>query len=325
MANKNITPSANLDLRKQIYMECKSMARYALEKGKSVPATAIKNIEAFEDRSSIREGQNDEPQIRQDLDIAVLVETHDLLARLIEPATPQTILLLDMEQESVTMLNFLGPVSLVRQLMLATVISLFVFITLLASPFITLASLTADVLSAEGLEQLARLIFYISAAGLGASFTALYKANAFISKGTFDPCYQTSYWIRFSLGIIAGLLLALLISEKSIHDDGLISNGVVRPLLAILGGFSADLLHTFLDRMVETFKSLFEGGTQQVLDAKEQEAKIKLASLEIDGRMKLAQNLMQMQQQIGNDTDSEQVKQQINEILQNLMKPNRIV
>jgi len=61
-------------------------------------------------------------------------------------------------------------------------------------------------------------------------------------------------------------------------------------VLAILGGFSADLLHTFPGRMVEPFKSPFEGGSQNVLDAQAQEAKVALADMEIDGRMKLAQH-----------------------------------
>ncbi|HEY8159479.1 MAG TPA: hypothetical protein VIF10_12325 [Methylobacter sp.] len=296
------------------------MAGYALKKGKSVPVSAIKNIEAFEDPSSIGDEESHSPQIRKEIDITALVDTHALLARLIEPATPQTILLLDREQETGRMLKFLGPVSLVRQLMVAAVISLFIFIALMASPFINGATLAEDVLSADGIEQLTRLIFYVGAAGLGASFSALYIANDYISKGTFDPSHQSSYWIRFSLGIIAGLLLALLISERSLQGDGLVSNGVIRPLMAILGGFSADLLHTFLDRMVETFKSLFEGSAQNMLDAQAQEAKVKLAGLEIDGRMKLAQHLMQMQQKIGTETDPEQVKQQLSEILQNLME-----
>jgi hypothetical protein len=316
----NNNPYASLDLRRQLYMESKSMAGYALKKGKPVPVSAIKNIEAFEDYSSSGDVKSQSPQIRKEIDITALVDTHALLVSLVDPATPQTILLLDREQETGKMLKFLGPVSLIRQLMVATVISLFLFIVLLASPFINGDTLAEDVLSAEGIEQLTRLIFYVSAAGLGASFSALYIANDYISKGTFDPCHQSSYWIRFSLGIIAGLLLALLISEKSIQGDGLVSNGVIRPLLAILGGFSADLLHSFLDRIVETFKSLFEGGSQNLLDAKTQEAKIKLAGMEIDGRMKLAQNLMQMQQQIGTETDPELVKQQLNEILQNLIQ-----
>ncbi len=323
MINQSTNPYANLDLRKQIYMECKSMAKFALAKGKPVPASIIKSIEAFEDHSSNGNAENALPLIRREIDVSALIDAHDLLARLIEPATPQTVLLLYVEQKTQTVLKFLGPVSLVRQLMLAAVISLTIFITLLASPFINGTNLAADVLSADGVEQLVRLIFYVGAAGLGASFTALYTANTYISKGTYDPCYQSSYWIRFLLGIIAGLLLALLISEHSIQGDGMLSKGIVRPLLAILGGFSADLLYTFLNRMVETFKSLFEGSSQNIIDAKAQEAKAKLAELEIERKMNLTQNLLQMQQQMSAETDPEQIKQQFNEMLQNIMQPKQ--
>jgi hypothetical protein len=120
------------------------------------------------------------------------------------------------------------------------------------------------------------------------------------------------------------LLLAILISEKSIQDDGLLSKGITRPLLAILGGFSADLLYTFLNRMEETFKSLFVSASQDIIDAKTIEGKAKLAGLEVDGRMKLAQNLMQVQQQLGTTSDPEEVKQQLNDLLQNLIQPNRL-
>jgi hypothetical protein len=71
--------------------------------------------------------------------------------------------------------------------------------------------------------------------------------------------------------------------------------------------------------MVETFKSLFESSSQDIIDAKAIEAKAKLAGLEVEGRMKLSQSLMQVQQQIGQETDPDQIKQQLNELMQNLM------
>jgi hypothetical protein len=324
MTNKHINPYANLNLRNQIYIECRAMAEYALAKGKTVPAFAIKNIEAMEDYSSTEKGENDLLSVRKDVDIAALLDTHELLVRLIEPATPQTVLILDREQENDSPLKFLGEISLIRQLMVAAILSLFIFVSLMATPYIDSMKLAEDVLAAEGADQLARLLFYISAAGLGASFAALYEANSYISKGTYDSSYQSSYWIRFSLGIIAGLLLAILISEKAVEGGNILTPGTIRPLLAILGGFSADLLYTFLNRMEETFKSLFESSTQNILDAKSVEANAKLTTLEVESRMKLAQNLMQVQQQIGATSDPEEVKQQVSELLQNLMRPNRM-
>ncbi len=325
MVKQDTNCYADLNLREQIYLECRAMAEYSLAKGKSVPVFVIENIELMEDYSSDDEvGEKSELKIRKDIGLANLVDAHDFLARLVEPATPQTILLIDMEQKHTSMLSFLGAVSLIRQLMMAAIISLIVFVALMATSFIDGTKLAEDVLSAEGIDQLIRLAFYMSSAGLGASFAALYKANFYISKGTYDPSYQASYWIRFSLGIIAGLLLAILISERSMQTEGFLSNGVARPLLAILGGFSADLLYTFLHRMVETFKSLFENNSQNMLDAKAMEAKAKLASLEVEGRMNLAQDLMQMQQEIGSSSTPEEVKQQLNELLQNLVQPHRM-
>lgn len=321
MIKKDTYCYADLNLREQIYLESRAMAEYSLAKGKYVPISVIENIEEMEDYS---EDENGDPKIRKDISLANILEAHDFLARLVDPATPQTILLIDMEQKNTSMLKFLGAVSLIRELMMAAIVSLIIFVSLMATHFIDGSKLAEDVLTAEGSDQLIRLTFYMSSAGLGASFAGLYKANSYISKGTYDPSHQASYWIRFSLGIIAGLLLAILISERTMQSEGFLSNGVARPLLAILGGFSADLLYTFLHRMVETFKSLFESSSQDMLDAKALEAKAKLANMEVERRMGLAQELMDMQQKIGSSSDPEEVKQQLNELLQNLVQPNRV-
>jgi lipase chaperone LimK len=88
-------------------------------------------------------------------------------------------------------------------------------------------------------------------------------------------------------------------------------------MLGILGGFSADLLYSFLSRMVETCKSLFQGGAQAMVDSKTQEAKARLASQSMRDKMKLTQDLMKLQQQMGNDL-SPDAQQQLNQMLQGL-------
>ena len=47
--------------------------------------------------------------------------------------------------------------------------------------------------------------------------------------------------------------------------------------------------------------------------------KAKLAGLDVERRLTLAQNLMQIQQRMGAAADPEQLKQQINELLHNLI------
>ena len=114
-------------------------------------------------------------------------------------------------------------------------------------------------------------------------------------------------------------------------NDGMLSKGIVRPLLAILGGFSADLFYTFLNRMVETFKSLFETNAQNMLDAKaklseleakakfsELEAKAKRSELEVERLVKLMQ-----QQPSDAQADLAQVKQ-IKDVLGNIIQAKQV-
>ena len=67
------------------------------------------------------------------------------------------------------------------------------------------ANIGQEWLVLSGHVLLYNLLFLIAAAGLGASFQALFQANRYVVAGTFDPKYESSYWIRFVLGLIAGL------------------------------------------------------------------------------------------------------------------------
>jgi len=301
---RNINPYAHLKLRDQVYRECRAMAEYALAKGKTIPPGTIKTIERYEGE--------EEGKAKRDVEIGELVAVHEQLAKLVQPATPQTILLLDIEQETPSLIKFLGPVGLVRQLMLAAIISLGLFIGLSLTPYVNLDG--GNIFESSGIDLLVNLFFFLGAAGLGASFSALYKANSYITSGTFDPTYQASYWIRFFLGLISGLLLAILIKEQSIQND-LLAEGIVRPLLAILGGFSADLLYTFLNRFVEALKSLFQGSAQQMVEMKTQEIQSKLAGQLAQTQLKVQQDLLKLQQEIGSEVDPEELKAKLNELM----------
>lgn len=204
--------------------------------------------------------------------------------------------------------------------MIAAIISLVLFITIGLSPEVN--SKGGGVMESDGIPLLLNLLFYLAAAGLGASFAALYKANTFITNGTFDPTYDASYWIRFFLGLIAGLILAVLISDDAFAGDDQIQyleQGIIRPLLAILGGFSADLAYTVLSRLVETFQSLFRGSTSSLIASQVQEEKTRLADLQSQQQMKLVAELMLLQQKIGSGAELEDMHQAINKLLNDIM------
>ena len=277
------------------------MAEFALAKGKTILPGTIQTIESIVDEAASE--SHYAPKLKKKADISRLVTAHDESSEIFRPATPQTILLLDVEQETTSLIKFLGPVGLVRQMMCAALISLAVFVNVTLSDKINQQG--GSIFTLSGIALLVNLLLFLSAAGLGASFAGLYKANQYITDGTFGPAYSASYWIRFFLGLISGLMLAVLIAEDAMHGVTLLEDGVIRPLLAIVGGFSADLLYTFLSRMVESLKSLFEGSAENLVDVKTQEMQASMTAQLGKAQIKLQQELMDFQQEIGADISPE--------------------
>ncbi len=321
MAEKKVNPYANLSLRRQLYLECRAMAEFGLAKGKTVPADIITTIESFE--AEIENTPVTDPKAPKPARHAIddLVSSHDRLVKIVEPATPQTILLLDMEQEASSLMKFLGPVALVRQLMIVSIVSLALFVGLSISDYVK-ADAGNIYESDGGISLLINLVFFLASAGLGASFAALYKANTYITNGTFDPTHQASYWIRFFMGLISGLILAVFISDDAMGDNPMIQKGIIRPLLAILGGFSADLVYTILIRLVETTRSLFDGSAQDQIAAKAQEAKIKSAGSAMQTQMKVTGDLVKLQQELGQTTDPAEIQAKLSALINKTLPGN---
>ena len=319
--NQSPDPYKQTSLRYQLYREARAMAEYALANGKTVPEAAIRTIDKFTEQNDTALGNR--PNAKMDLDIGELLAAHCTLTRIVEPAKPNTILLLDIEQGVTGFMKFLGPVSLIRQMMIAAIISLILFIGLTLTEEVSHDS--GNIMLQDGMELLLNLLFYLAAAGLGASFAALYKANTFIANGTFDPTYHASYWIRFFLGLIAGLILAIMVSEeyfsKHLSETPFLEKGIIRPLLAMLGGFSADLTHTVLSRLVETIRSLFTGSPKDQLANKKKALQVDFAAQQNQQHLHMATSLIDLQQIINRGATAEQINQKIDQILKDTL-PN---
>ena len=340
--HKLLNPYANLTLRRQLFLESRAMAEFALSKGKQVPVEAIHTIEKIESNIAtikVTKSTVTDPK-KQSLDSAVdsdvvypdaiaegtaegidiehLVATHAVLTEIVAPATPKTILLLDMEQEKGGLLRFFGLVGLVRKMMLVAVVSIVIFILIPSTGLLNSTSITY--FFTGGIAAAMNLLFFLSAATLGASFSALYTANTFITNGTFDPTHSASYWIRLMLGLISGLILPIFVSSDAVQGGSSFFNSeLIGPLLALLGGFSADLFFTFLNRMVETMKSLFTGSVKAMVASKAEEARIQLEGTTLRGRMELAGDLLKMQQELGKISDSEQMQEHLNNMIGSLL------
>jgi hypothetical protein len=117
------------------------------------------------------------------------------------------------------------------------------------SPLINSETLSRDIYDLSGITLVIPLLFLLSAAGLGATFGALFDAYQFVSEGHFDARFDCVYWARIGLGLVSGLMLAELIPTSG--GTKLLE----RPLLALLGGFSVAVVHRILQRLVNSVES----------------------------------------------------------------------
>ena len=298
---KQLTASSEIEvssLNNQVLQECLAMAKYALSSGKKVPPGIIEEIRSYTSDAKFKKTNE-------------LVLIHEKLCKTIAPANPKAILLLEMESARKRRLKFLGPIPLVRQLMLAALVSLFVFI--FCQSF-EIADTTLDVMDQSGLPFLLIISTLVASSGLGASFSALFLANKYITSGKYDPKHEASYWIRFILGIIAGITLSVLIP---IGKSGQASQ-FGRPLLAMLGGFSANLVYRLLTRLAETVESLVTGSKEELVSVKEREVNIRAAEEELHARQEVASSLMNVVQEIGPQMDHQQVKDRLQAFINNV-------
>jgi hypothetical protein len=241
--------------RRHIALECDAMVRYALGNGLKLPPALQQSLELFE--NVVEEGDPSVP-------VAYLASLHGQLADVVAPATPRTIYLLHIDKSRNSWASILGPLSSIRRLVLGAAFFTMVFVLSSLSDSISHQNLTMDIYSLDGMQSLEILVFLMSAAAMGGCFHALFIAHSYIEQGTYDPRFESSYWMRIGLGIIAGLVLSQMIPigpgpEAGGDAAAPVSSASVfgKPLLSLLGGFSATLVYTILQRLVETVESLF--------------------------------------------------------------------
>ncbi len=321
--------SSQSSIQTLLLEESEAMAKYALTSGLAVPAEVVEKLEHIAARmrmtgsvsdSLASETNGSTPGDITDLDgenryIRQLAMIHDRFARLVAPATPRTIHLLAVESAKTDFWHFLGPVPLVRRMMWAAIIFLVAIVGFSLSDKVNWQNIEAGWLELSGSASLYNLLFLLSAAGIGASFQALFEANRYVVAGIFDPKYESSYWIRFVLGLIAGLILAELVPlgpDKTLVGE---PRGLGKPTLAMLGGFSSVVVYQITNRLVTTVESLVRGERKDIVTSQEQAAKAR-ANEELDqNRLKLAGSLISLQQQLSKGATPEQLNEKLGQLL----------
>lgn len=320
-------------LRRQILRECEEMAEYAFASGLRVPAGVMQVVEAAVAASlkAKREGAGDEPYDNSGEEIKRLTQAHEQLAKVVAPATPRALVILADHRNDGGFWGALGPVPFIRHMMVVAGVSLLCFVVLVAVPFVDGDVVIQNVLKTVNVREprwllftstLANELFLITAAALGASFSALFQANRYIAERTYDPQHEISYWIKFVVGLMAGLILCLLV-PINLGAEGSTADAMEKPLLALLGGFSASAVYRILNRLVETVESLVRGSTKEIVASAEEQARIRAQAEAEQMRLRMASSLLSIQQEIAGGTPPDQVKARLDGML-NGMIPDRM-
>jgi hypothetical protein len=300
------------------------MVRHASAAGQAIPASVLATINRLDRernggravsgnpndgplRGSIADGQW-RPEER---DTTELGFAHRQLTKIVAPATPKSITVLNEERTSNRFWRFFGPVWLIRWLMFAALILLVAFVVLFVS---------VDPKPVEGsapwTTRFSTAIYLLCAAGLGATFAGLFKASQELAAGRFDPKDEPSYSGTMVLGLIAGVLLSQVMPANFAGLDEL-----TQPLLALLGGFSAPAVHSILQRLVETVQALIRGEAGMRAASQGREATAHVAA-EADARESLARaaaRLVQLQREVGDHGIPDHIAKELDKLVDDLL------
>lgn len=244
------------------------------------------------------------------LDVRQLTRAHNELVRIVAPATPRTILVVSEGRRSA--LSMLGPVRLVRQMLVVVIVLLTLFLLLASSQEVNESG--GDFFHSAGFPVLVNGLFYLVAGGLGAAFSALFTAQRYIKDGIYDPKYESTYWLRFILGLMAGLLLPALVPLAGDGEAG----AITRPLLALLGGFSASVLYRVLERLVTTVETLVRTDPRQLRSAEQEVMAARTSEQTAIERLALVGDLRRLQDQARAGGDG-QLADRIEELVAGLL------
>jgi lysylphosphatidylglycerol synthetase-like protein (DUF2156 family) len=213
-----------------------------------------------------------------------LTEAHNQLAQLVAPVSPATLRALSPERRN-RLLPMLGPIPLVRRMIyLSTVLTAtLVWLIVTKAPFEAIQNAGLTTLGTSTPERLSNTLYLVSAAALGAAFFALFTASRYVKNVTYDERFEPAYWMRFVLGIVGGFVLATIVGVRYFHS----SSTITAPLLALLGGFAADVVYRILRRIVETIEAAIEGGADTQKERSRREARADAALRAVAERARL--------------------------------------
>jgi hypothetical protein len=256
------------------------MVQHALSSGRTIPPEVVEQLDralsgtdspvslATSGRPSVGELPREEAIVgeapaAETSPLASLSVAHGALAQIVAPATPGTVLLLADARATPPLLYALGPLPIARQMLGLAILSLFMLLGIALSTEVNAVNMSQTMLTLAGYSLLIKEAYLFSAASLGSCFQNLQRINVVISDGTYDPKFQSTYWARWAMGVISGIIISQLIYVFILHATttgaAALPQTIGQPLVALLGGYSVDLVQGILRHTIDTLSSFFRG------------------------------------------------------------------
>ena len=274
-------------LWEQMAHECEAMAQHALSTGRTVPVEVVERLDqalstpgapaaaatpgrrSSDDASREEAGDGNAPAAEMS-PLASLSMAHAALAQIISPATPEAVLLTANQRATHPLWYALGSLPIVRQMLGLAIFSLFALLGIVLSAEVNTVNMGKTMLELTGYPLFVKEVWLVSAASLGSCFQNLHRLNVVISDGTYDPRFQSTYWTRWVMGVISGIILSQLVYvfllKAPTTDASAVSATIGQPLLALLGGYSGDLVHGILSHTLDTVASFFRVSGDAAVD-----------------------------------------------------------
>jgi len=254
--NKQSTPAPR-EVR-QALDEFELMLRYALAEGLDLDEATRDTVAAVQQTliaiRNLPEGAA-LPEPGMLIFVGQLMAAHSALSRIIAPATPLSLA----ATEPTARLGYLGNPPLIMWM---------TFIAILSAIGFVVTSVVFGPNSSSGMGQKLNWCF---AAALGAVFYVLFTALNYVKDRTFDPRYNSIYVIRFVLGVLAGLILAIILGAPLFKNNTTVSS-LGPAVVALVGGFSTEAVYQVLQRFVDLLLAAIRGDDSGAAKAKAADA-----------------------------------------------------
>jgi hypothetical protein len=107
----------------------------------------------------------------------------------------------------------------------------------------------------------------------------------------YDPKYNQVYFVRFVLGLTSGTILGYFGQNLMGSSAGDVARKFTPPILALLGGYSAEAVSQILQRVADTLVTMVRGSNDDVVKAKSDAAESKAQQKLVEAKTALAKPL----------------------------------